>query len=116
MSWVVFLRAVNVGGHRKFQPSLLARKLADFDVVNVGAAGTFVVRKAVSQRALRDAIVRSLTFKPEVMICDAREVMALVEANPFADGRVSKDARQLVTIMQKAPRVRLELPLDQPPG
>jgi len=44
MALVVFLRGVNVGGHRTFRPSLLANELSDFDVVNVGAAGTFVVR------------------------------------------------------------------------
>ena len=41
---IVFLRGVNVGGHRTFRPSILARELSDYDVVNVGAAGTFVVQ------------------------------------------------------------------------
>ena len=45
MALIVFLRGVNVGGHRTFRPSILARELSDYDVVNVGAAGTFVVRK-----------------------------------------------------------------------
>jgi uncharacterized protein (DUF1697 family) len=42
MALVVFLRGVNVGGHRTFRPSILARELSDYGVVNVGAAGTFV--------------------------------------------------------------------------
>jgi uncharacterized protein (DUF1697 family) len=116
MPWVVFLRAVNVGGHQKFQPSLLARKLAAFDIVNIGAAGTFVVRKPVSQCALRDAILGSLSFKPELMICDAREVKALVEVSPFAERKVSKDVRQLVTVMQRPPRALPQHPIDQPPA
>src|SRR5258708_3993883 len=45
MALIVFLRVINVGGHRTFRPSILARELSDYDVVNVGAAGTFVVRK-----------------------------------------------------------------------
>ena len=45
MAVVVFLRGVNVGGHRTFRPSILAKELSDYGVVNVGAAGTFVVRK-----------------------------------------------------------------------
>ena len=45
MSLVVFLRGVNVGGHRTFRPSILARELSAYGVLNVGAAGTFVVRK-----------------------------------------------------------------------
>lgn len=50
MASVVFLRGVNVGGHKAFQPSAVARDLADLDVVNIGAAGTFVVRKPVGHR------------------------------------------------------------------
>ena len=48
MALVVFLRGVNVGGHKTFRPSLVANELSDFDVVNVGAAGTFVVRNRIS--------------------------------------------------------------------
>jgi len=37
---VVFHRGVNVGGHRTFRPSVLARGQSDYGVVNVGATGT----------------------------------------------------------------------------
>jgi hypothetical protein len=37
---------LNVGRHRRFRPAVFARELAPFDVVDVGAAGTFVVRPA----------------------------------------------------------------------
>ena len=68
MASVVFFRAVNVGGHQTFQPGLLAKELADLEVVNIGAAGTFVVRQNVSAVKLRDEIVRRLLFRPE-LIC-----------------------------------------------
>jgi len=45
MALIVLLRGINVGGHRAFRPKLLAQDLGRFDVVNIGAAGTFVVRK-----------------------------------------------------------------------
>src|SRR4029450_4929465 len=53
MASVVFLKGVNVGGHRTFRPSVLAREMADFGVISVGAAGTFVVRKPISRARLR---------------------------------------------------------------
>src|SRR5437773_5861032 len=65
MSAVVFFRAVNVGGHQTFQPGKLAKELAEFGVVNIGAAGTFVVRENVSQATLRDEILHRLPVKPE---------------------------------------------------
>src|SRR6266849_10546746 len=67
---VVFLRGVNVGGHKTFRPSVLARELSDFDVVNVGAAGTFVVRKPGSRAKFRAALLLKLPFEAEVVPCE----------------------------------------------
>src|SRR5437879_10042074 len=45
MALIVFFRGINVGGHRAFRPSVLAKELGIYDAVNVGAAGTLVIRK-----------------------------------------------------------------------
>lgn len=66
MALVTFLRGVNVGGHRTFRPSILAHQLKEYGVVNIGAAGTFVVCKPVSQRRLRCELLRRLPFETEV--------------------------------------------------
>ena len=60
MPWVVFLRAVNVGKGNRCQPALIAKQLAKFGVVNIGAVGTFVVRENVSESSLRAAIAKSV--------------------------------------------------------
>ena len=60
MASVIFLRAVNVGGTNRCQPALIAKQLAKFGVVNIGAVGTFVVREKVSDSALRAALARKL--------------------------------------------------------
>ena len=57
---VVLLRGVNVGGHRTFSPSALARSLSAYDVVNIGAAGTFVVRKPGAVSRFRADLCREL--------------------------------------------------------
>jgi len=49
-------------------------------VLNVGAAGTFVVRAKVSRTTLRAEILRRLRFQTELMICDGRDLTALVRA------------------------------------
>jgi hypothetical protein len=69
MSSVVFLRAVNVGGANRCQPAVIAKQLAQFGVINIGAVGTFVVRENVSESVLRHAIAKKLPFKCEIMIC-----------------------------------------------
>ena len=119
MPSVVFLRAVNVGGHQKFQPSRLAGDLAGFGAVNLGAAGTLIIRKPMSPAALRTEILRRLPFKPEMMICPGREILALARDEAFQPAPAGKDARQFVSVMAKAPsraRGLPPLPLDQPAG
>ena len=83
MALVVFLRGVNVGGHRTFRPSVLAKELKDFDVVNVGAAGTFVVRKPGPRGKFRAELLRRLPFETHVMLCEGRDLVRLETENPF---------------------------------
>src|SRR5437667_2483058 len=84
MALVVFLRGVNVGGHRTFRPSVLAKELKRFAVVNVGAAGTFVIRKPVSRAKLRAEMMRRLPFEAETMICRGSDILRLASSDPFA--------------------------------
>lgn len=116
MASVVFFRAVNVGGHQKLQLSKLARDLAQFDVINIGAAGTFVVRKTVSETKLRNEILRRVPFRPEMMICSAREVLALSKIEALQDNSADDHPQKFVTILEKAPRIQPNLPLSQPAG
>lgn len=116
MASVVFFRAVNVGLHQRFQPGALAKELAALGVVNVGAAGTFVVRENISATKLQGEILRRLPFKPELMICPAREVLALADGELFGKMPAGKDVTAFVSVMQKAPPSAARLPADYPEG
>jgi uncharacterized protein (DUF1697 family) len=115
MALVVFLRGVNVGGHRTFRPSVLARELSAYDVVNVGAAGTFVVRKPGSRAKFRAALLRKLPFEAEVMLCDGRDLIRLEMENPFRAEPSRPDNVRFVSILSKAGRVRASIPITLPP-
>jgi uncharacterized protein (DUF1697 family) len=116
MALVVFLRGVNVGGHRKLRPSVLAQELQDYDVVNVGAAGTFVVRSPVSRAKLRAALLRKLPFEAEIVICDGRDLVRLEAANPFGTAQLLPDTVRFVSILSKASRLRPSIPIVLPPS
>jgi uncharacterized protein (DUF1697 family) len=116
MALVVFLRGVNVGGQRTFRPSVLARDLAEWGVVNVGAAGTFVARKATGPRALRAEFLRRLPFHTEVVICAGRDVIDLASADPFPDEPAIKPAHRYVSVMAARPRTLPPLPIWYPAG
>jgi uncharacterized protein (DUF1697 family) len=116
MALVVFLRGVNVGGHRTFRPSILAKALSDYDVVNVGAAGTFVVRKPGSRAKFRAALLRKLPFEAEVALCDGRDLIRLEMEHPFGTAPSRPDIVRFVSILSKAGRVRASLPITLPPN
>ncbi len=115
MTLIVFLRGVNIGGHRTFRPSLLARALRAYDVVNVGAAGTFVVRKPGSRARFRAALLRKLPFAAHVMMCDSRELLRLEAGNPYGARPSPPDVVRFVSVLPKAGRMRARLPVSFPP-
>ena len=114
MALVVFLRGVNVGGHRRFRPSILAREMSDYDVVNVGAAGTFVVRRPGARARFRAALLRKLPFEAEVVLCDGRDLLRLETENPFTAERSRADAVRFVSILSKPGAIRASLPVTFP--
>jgi uncharacterized protein (DUF1697 family) len=114
MALVVFLRGVNVGGHRTFRPSVLARELSDYDVVNVGAAGTFVVRKPGSRSKFRTALLLKLPFVANVVLCEGRDLMRLENENPFGPEPCPSDVVRFVSVLSKASSVRKPLPVAFP--
>jgi uncharacterized protein (DUF1697 family) len=116
MPSVVFLRAVNVGGHQKFRPSALAKDLAEYGVVNIGAAGTFIVREAVKTAVLKEQIERRLHFKPEMIICSAPEILALCDDEQFKDSIKTEEVKPFVTVLAKVPRKSPRFPIEQPAG
>lgn len=115
MALIVFLRGVNVGGHRTFRPSILARELSAYDVVNVGAAGTFVVRKPGSRVKFQAELLRRLPFETEVVLCDSRDLIRLETENPFGTEPVRSDVVRFVSILSKATRARPLIPITFPP-
>ena len=110
---MVFLRGVNVGGHRTFRPSVLVRELSQFDVVNVGAAGTFVVRKPGTRSRFRAELLRKLPFDTAVAICDGRDLLRIETDNPFQAEEVPEVVR-FVTVLSKPGKVQAPLPYTLP--
>ena len=114
MPSVVFLRGVNVGGANLCKPAALAKQLSKFDVVNIGAVGTFVVRANMNESVLRTAIAKKLPFKCEIMICPARNVVKLTAKDPFAREPSGTDITRFVSVLHQRPRALPPLPLSLP--
>jgi uncharacterized protein (DUF1697 family) len=116
MRRVVFLRGVNVGKGNRCRPAVIARQLSKLGVINIGAVGTFVVRKDVSESALRAAIAKKLPFKCEIMICPARDIIKLASKDPFAGQPSGDNITRFVNVLAKRVPSPPSLPLCLPAG
>lgn len=114
MALVVLLRGVNVGGRRTFRPSTLAEQLTHLDAVNIGAAGTFVIRQPVRPAQLRAEVARRLPFDTVITICQGREIARLVSRDCFAGHRVRPGIVRFVSVLSQSPRSAPSLPMSFP--
>ena len=80
---VVFLRGVNVGGHRTFRPTELAVALKHLGAIDIGAAGTLVIRQPMTQAQARAEVACILPFVTQIVVCQGREILQLLSNNPF---------------------------------
>jgi len=112
---VVLLRGVNVGGHRTFRPTVLAGQLEHLGAVNVGAAGTFVIRRPVSRHQLRAEFASRLPFEAEITICGGRELVDLLSTDAFVDHPERAGVVRFVSVLSRSPRSSPQLPVTLPP-
>jgi len=114
MALVVFLRGINVGGHRAFRPSVLAKELDSYDAVNVGAAGTLVIRKPGSRAKFLAELRGKLPFEAPIAFCDGRDLVQLERDNPFGTEPPPAGIVQFVSILSEAGYREVSLPIALP--
>jgi uncharacterized protein (DUF1697 family) len=111
---VVFLRGVNVGGHRNLRPTKLAEALKHLGAVNIGAAGTLVLRHPMTQAQARAAVARELPFAAEVVVCQGREIANLLSQDPFEGQSVRPGVVRFVSVLSRRPRLTPSTPMRIP--
>jgi uncharacterized protein (DUF1697 family) len=111
---VVFLRGVNVGGHRSFRPTELAEALKHLGAVNIGAAGTLVIRQPMTQAQARAEVARRLPFVAEIVVCQGRDVASLISRNPFEGQAVRQGVVPFVSVLCRRPRLTPSTPMQFP--
>ena len=114
MALVVFLRGVNVGGHRTFRPTKLAEALKHLDAVNIGAAGTLVIRQPMTQAQARAAVARELPFVAEIVVCQGRDIASLISSGPFEGQSVRAGVVRFVSVLSRRPRLTPSTPMRFP--
>ena len=116
MALVVFLRGVNVGGHRTFRPTKLAEALQHLGAVNIGAAGTLVIRQRMTQAQVRAEVARNLPFVAEIVVCQGRDIASLISNDPFEGQSVRGGVVRFVSVLSQQPRLTPSTPMRFPSG
>lgn len=111
---VVLLRGINVGGHRTFRPATLAKQLTQLDAVNIGAAGTLVIRRPVTRAHLRAELVRRLPFDARIVICEGREMAGLLSGSHFENQPRRPDVVRFVSVLSMRARRTPSVPMRFP--
>ncbi len=114
MALVVFLRGVNVGGHRTFRPTKLAVALKHLGAINIGAAGTLVIRHPMTQAQARAEVARILPFVAEIVVCQGREIVNLLSKDPFQGQSVRPNVVRFVSVLSQRPRLAPSTPMQFP--
>jgi uncharacterized protein (DUF1697 family) len=83
--------------------------------VNIGAAGTLVIRQPVTRAALRAEIARRLPFGADIMVCDGREIRRLLADVRLAGEAPGQGIVRFVSVLARRPRLSPALPLRLPP-
>ena len=103
-----------MGGYRTFRPSLLAKELGSYDVVNLGAAGTFVVRQPGAQKRFRAELLQRLPFEADVAICRGVDLLRLESENPFATEPPEPNVVRFLSVLCGPGEADVPLPLALP--
>jgi uncharacterized protein (DUF1697 family) len=114
---VAFVRGANVGGHRRFKPALLAKELARYGTINVGATGLFVVCNPGSPQKFQAELRRRLPFDAHVVVCDARDVLALESTGAFGEAAEAEEHVRFVSVAteplgKRTPKLPAGIPSD----
>ncbi len=90
--------------------------MSHYDVVNVGAAGTFIVRKPGSRAKFHAALLRKLPFKAQVVFCAGRDLFRLEKESPFRNEPSRPGIVRFVMILSKPGRGPATIPFTLPPS
>jgi uncharacterized protein (DUF1697 family) len=83
-------------------------------VVNVGAAGTFVVRKPGARAKFLAELRRRLPFETKIIICDGRDIFRLETENPFGAKPLPPGTVRFVSILSESRGAPPSLPISLP--
>ena len=69
--------------------------------MNIGAAGTFVIRARITRAKLRAELARRLPFETTIAICNGRDVTKLIDSEPYSRERATPDVVRFISVLTR---------------
>jgi uncharacterized protein (DUF1697 family) len=88
--------------------------LKHLGAVNIGAAGTLVLRQPTSQAQARAEVARNLPFVAEIVVCQGREIARLFSQDPFKGQSIRGGVVRFVSVLAQRPRLTPPAPMQFP--
>lgn len=97
---------------RTFRPSTLTQEMSAYELVNVGAAGTFIVRRPGPCGKFRSELLRKVPFEARLALCKGSDILRLESENPFGRKPSLPATVQFVSILPKPSAIQVSLPIQ----
>lgn len=119
MTYVAFLRGINVGGHKLIKMDVLVRIFTAAGLKSVRtyiASGNVIfesgsANKAALTKRIEKALQQALGYEVTVVLRTLNELESLVNQNPFKKYEASKDVMLCVVFLADEPKTKPKLPL-----
>lgn len=116
--YVVFLRGINVGGHKKVPMAELKKMLACMGFENIktllnSGNVVFETQKTDERELVKKISVeleKTFGFKIQTMVRSMEKIQQLIELDPFKEIQIDKDARLYATFLPEKIKSSLSLP------
>jgi uncharacterized protein (DUF1697 family) len=118
--YVAFLRGINVGGHGTVNMEDLKKVFEDCDfkdVKTIATSGNVAFSSPMTEVAIvkkaEAALQKRLGRETPVHIRSRDELRKMVEADPYKEFAIPKDAKRVITFLDASPKTALKLPHHQ---
>lgn len=118
MTFIAFLRGINVGGNHKVPMADLRKKMTDWGYGNVKTilnSGNVIFESSQTilqqiEASLEGQLMEAYGFPVPVIVRTKEEIEALVKDNPFVHIEMHSDLRLYVSFLKTKPDVSITLP------
>ena len=124
ITYIAFLRGINVGGHHKVPMAELRAALETLkceNIVTLLNSGNVIFDAAITdirqlETTISNHLERAFGFPIPTILRNSKTIVELIQNDPFKDIELTKDRRFYISLVKNDPQHRLKLPWKSEDG